>query len=118
MRTFSKGKIRLNPDFHQKKLPHDDKTNIVESSLLFLMGNCWCRQGEETLNLYRVNAVASYTLLRHGWRQRHHLPPSCDFHPVNRRHSSRITPFQFSGKHPSHKAHEDKGQNPELLWDG
>ena len=45
-----------------KKLPHNNKTNIVESSPLFLMSNFWCRQGEEMLNLYRVNAVASYAL--------------------------------------------------------
>lgn len=74
MRTFRKGKIRINPNFHQKKLLHNNKTNIVESSPLFLMSNFWCRQGEEIPNLYRVNAVASYTLLSHGWQQRYLLP--------------------------------------------
>ena len=89
----------------------------MESSPLFLMSNFWCRQGEEILNLYRVNAVASYTLLSHGWQQRYLLPPPCTFYPVNRWHSFKITPVQFSGRYPSHKVHADKEWNPELLWD-
>ena len=87
----------------------------MESSPLFLMSNFWCRQGEEIPNLYRVNAVASYTLFKP--RLAAEVPSPRTFYPVNRWHSFKITPVQFSGRYPSHKVHADKEWNPELLWD-
>lgn len=78
-----------------KKLLHNNKTNIVESSPLFLMSNFWCRQGEEILNLYRVNAVASYTLLSHGWQQRCLLPLPALFTRSTGGIPSRLLPFNF-----------------------
>lgn len=81
------------------------------------MSNFWCRQGEEMLNLYRVNAVASYSPFKSRLAAEVSSPPPCTFYPVNRRHSFRITPVQFSGRYPSHKVHADKEWNPELLWD-
>lgn len=94
MRTFRKGKIRINPDFHQKKLPHNNKTNIVESSPAFPDGQLLMQTGEKMLNLYRVNAVASYTLLSHGWQQRHLLPPAL-FTRSTGGISSGLLPFNF-----------------------
>ena len=67
----------------------------MESSPLFLMSNFWCRQGEEILNLYRVNAVASYTLLSHGWQQRYLLPLPALFTRSTGGIPSRLLPFNF-----------------------
>lgn len=67
----------------------------MESSPLFLMSNFWCRQGVEILNLYRVNAVASYTLLSHGWQQRCLLPLPALFTRSTGGIPSRLLPFNF-----------------------
>ena len=64
-------------------------------SPLFLMSNFWCRQGEEILNLYRVNAVASYTLLSHGWQQRCLLPLPALFTRSTGGIPSRLLSFNF-----------------------
>ena len=67
----------------------------MESSPHFQKSNFWGRQVEEILNLYRVNAVASYTLLSHGWQQRCLLPLPALFPRSTGRIPSRLLPFNF-----------------------